>query len=502
MPHRSVYARIQDVRDEGAGGVLANTTLYPDARVLTLLERATDMVERLTQQHFGPIRKHFYRDGRNGRQIEEPDANKILEVEKINLVLPDHTTFTLSPQVYVVYDRSVKLRRGETGLPSERAVKEGGEAWTLNNYSKTRREITLPDELHNAEVFGTFGWMEPSVPKNTFDPAAGGKIVLSSKEVTMLSAAVNVGDTVVSVANTGSFKVDDVLHIDPRQSNFWVIVGGVWKLYATTLETVVNGTTQVKLTTLGPVAIGDVVTITDGTTTVKVTVTALDLLNSRIVFSAVVLPIGVTVAIGATASVPAPAAIVVQWFATTTGVLIPGGTQVRLNDVSQTVVGDVVTIDDGNTQTTVVVTAIDTGSGTIFFAPCVMVVFNALSPGSIAAGATVIATRNVITPGYVTIDPAPDMAVVGAPVLRWGRVPRDIKEATLRALFANRGGLFQDPSQSPANFYLNKSEKTDNYQYEKFPIFKKPVNIFAGTGDPIADTILSRFRAPLYGQYV
>lgn len=574
MPHRSIYARIQDVRDEGAGGIFGNTTLYPDARVLTLLERASDMVERLTQQHFGPIRKHFYRDGRNGRQIEEPDANKILEIEKINLVLPDHTTFTLSPQVYVVYDRSVKLRRGETGLPSERAVKEGGEAWTLNNYSKTRREITLPDELHNAEVFGTFGWMEPTVPKTTVDPAAGGKIVLSSKEVTLLTTALAQGDTLIAVGSTGSFQVDDVLHIDPRQSNFWVIVGGVWKLYTSTTAPILTGATTAMLTfvptpidttialasngqplpqsiinvasTVGlpsggellittdagiqtvtytgltgstvtgcmgglgnmstgglvqvpsAVNIGDQVTISDGTTSVTVTVTAI--VGNQITFAAVTL--AATIATAATATIPAPPSIVTQWFATTTGVLIPGGTQVQLNDVSQTQIGDVVTIDDGNTQTTVVVTTVDAGSGTIFFAPCVMTVFNALSPGSIAAGATVTATRSTISPGFVSIDPAPNMAILGAPVIRWGRVPRDIKEAVLRTMFANRGGLFQDPSTNPINFYLKKSEKTDNYQYENFQTFSNPANLFSGTGDPIADSILSKFRAPLYGQYV
>lgn len=572
MPRRPVYARIKDVRDEG----LTDMVLYPDARVLTLLERAADMIERLTHQHFGPIRKHFYRDGRNGRQIEEPDANKILEIEKVSLVLPDHTTFTLSPQVYVVYERSIKLRRGETGLPSERAVKEGGEAWTLNNYSKTRREITLPDELHNAEVFGTFGWLEPSVPKSTVDPAAGGKVVVSSKEGTLLTQALNEGDTVIQVANTGSFRVDDVLHVDPRQNNFWVIVGGVWKLYTSTAAPLATGATSVALTSIGTPAIftsiavasngqslpqsvinvastagfspdggqilvttasgiqkvnytgltatsftgctggvgamttgglvqsfanlnvGDVVTIDDGTTSVKVVVTGIA--GNVISFAAVSL--AATIGDGAASSVTATPAVVTQWFATSAGVLSPGGTYVQLNDVLQTQVGDVVTIDDGNTQTTVVVKSVDAGSKTIFFAPAVMTVFNALSPGSIAAGASVTATRTSVMPGYVTIDPAPDTALLGAPVIRWGRVPRDIKEAVLRTLFANRGGIFSEPSANPSNFFLLKREKTDNYEYERFALFKNPANLFSGTGDPRADAILSKYRASPFAQYV
>lgn len=577
-PRRPIYCRIQDIRDEGVGTALADPTLYPDARIITLLERTADLIERLTQQHFGPIRKNFYRDGRNGRQIEEPDANKILEIEVVNLVLPDHTTFSLSPQVYVVYDREVKLRRGETGLPSERAVKEGGEAWTLNNYSKTRREITLPDELHNVQVMGTFGWLDRTVPKSTVDPAAGGKIVLSSKETTLLQAQLNQGDKIIAVGSTGSFQIDDVLHIDPRQSNFWVIVGGVWALYTTTAAPLANGGTSVALTSLGGllpiftsldvsmntltlprstitvastagyapqggqilvttsagiqsvsytsivgnnfegcsggvgtmstgglvqswanVNVGDVVTINDGTTSVNVTVTAINTNTNTISFAAVTLT--ATIVSGATAAIPAPPEIVTQWNTSTAGVLQPGGTFVQLADVSQAAIGDVVTIDDGNTQTSVVVTQVDPGSKTIFFAPCVMIVYNALSPGSIAAGANATATRNSINPGYVTIDPSPKDAVIGASVIRWGRVPREIKEATMRAFFVLKGGLFQDPSQSPINFYLNKSEKTDNYQYDRFPLFKNPSNLFSGTGDPVADSILSRYRAAPYAQY-
>ncbi len=583
LPRRSVYCRIADVRYEANISqfpALADPTIYPDDRIYTLLERTADLIERLTQQHFGPIRKHFYRDGRNGRLMEDPDANQILEIEEVNLVLPDHTTFTLSPQVYVVYQRGVRLRRGETGLPSERAVKEGGEAWTLNNYSKTRREITLPDELHNAEIYGTFGWMEPTVIKSTTDVYMGGKIVASSKEVTMLTAALNQGDKILQVANTGSFQINDVLHIDPRQNNFWVIVGGVWALYTTTTGPLANGGTSVQLTTLGTVPpvfttidssmnglplpqsvitvastagfpatggqilvsstngiqtitftgiegnsfigcgggtgnlltgqlvqswanvnVGDVVTINDGVNpAVQVTVTAINVGTNTISFAAVVLT--ATINAGALATIPAPPEIVTQWYATTTMVLIPGGTYVTLNDISNAEVGDQVTIDDGNTSTTVIITQIQASSNTIFFAPAVMLVYNALSPGSIASGATVIATRNTISPGYVTIDPSPKFAIQAAPVIRWGRVPRQIKEACLRAFFVLKGGLFQNPANNPTNYWLNKSEKTDNYQYERFQIFTTPANLFSGTGDPIADSILSNFRASPYTQYV
>src|SRR5205085_1899800 len=97
--------------------------------------------------------------------------------------------------------------------------------------------------------------------------AAGKKVVLSSKEVTLLTRALAAGDTLLQVGNTGSFKVDDVLHIDPRQNNFWVIVGGVWKLYTTTTTPLLTGGTSATLAfTLPPLVTTTIAVLSNGQT--------------------------------------------------------------------------------------------------------------------------------------------------------------------------------------------------------------------------------------------
>lgn len=488
---RPVYATIKDLRDEGL-----SSSIYPDARALVLLERAATTVERLTKQTFGPKREHFYRDGRNGRIVLHPKGNKVIEVESLSLVLPDHTRFTLSPQTYVVYDRFVRLRRGETGLPSERAVKDGGEAWTLNNYSKTRREITLPDELHNTEVWGTFGYIEPSYVRTQEDVNMGGLIVASSKELTGLVANMNKGDTVIKLADTGTIAVEDVIHIDPKGANFWVIVGGVFHWVDATLEDLVNGATQVRIVNIGAATVGDVVTLSDGTTSVTVTVTSIDVMNSRIQFAAVVLT--ATIVSGASAKAAPLPFVLTQYDTLTTAPLIPGGTYASLLDVSSIEIGDELTINDGNTQTTIEVSAIDTVNKTVTFPNAVFINYNALSPGNISAGAQVHGIRTNQTPGVVMIDPSPSSAFTGSEVIRWGRFPRDLKEAVVRTALASKAGW--SDSNIGGQFAL-KRERTDNYEYEKFPGIKV-ANIAAGTGDPIADNILSGLRAPPFASYV
>lgn len=402
MP-RPVYATIQDLRDEGL-----SVSIYPDARALVLLERAADTVERVTNQRFGPKREHFLRDGRNGRMALHPKAYRLIEVETVMLRLPDGTTFNLNREVFSLYPRYIRLRRGDTGLPSDRAVREGGESWTLNNYSKTRREISFPDDNQNVEVWGTFGIIEPSVVISRELANEAGAVLESSKEETTLGADLNMGDTSLRVVNVGTIRADDVLHIDPQGANFWVIVQGVFRWVDVTTEALATAGVQVKIANIAQAQVGDKVTISSGVVSVTVTVTAIDVPNSRIQFAAVTLS------------------------------------------------------------------------------------------ATIAAGATVRAQKTAAAPGAVTIDPAPESALATKKITRWGMFPRDLKEAVLRTVFAQKGGL---SDASVGDRYRLKREKTDNYEYEFFGGIE-PASVAAGTGDPRADSILSRFRAPPFASYV
>lgn len=384
---RPVYARIQDVRDEG----LTDTTAYPDARVLRLLEKSADIIEFLTKQYFGPKRMSFRRDGRNGRRIEEPESNKIIEITSLATVLPDEAVFPVSLEVYQVYPRYIALRRGDSGFPSERAVRDGGEPWVPDDATRGRRENAFPDDLKNVQVVGTFGWLE-----------------MGTKFSTTLASPLARRATKVVLTDVGDLETDDVLHIDSEGSNFWVIVGEVYKVFDATLEVLADTGTQVKISDISKATIGDVVTIDDGTTSVVITVTGLDVLNSRIQFAAV-------------------------------------------------------TLTD-----------------------------------PIAAGAVVTADALPGSPGTAVIDPSPKSAASDATVVRWGRVPRMLRYAYLRTLFAQKDGA---GATTIGKQYLMKKEKTDNYDYEVGATVD-PVKLASGTGDPIADTILSQFRAPPFVSFV
>jgi len=101
----------------------------------------------------------------------------------------------------------------------------------------------------------------------------------------------------------------------------------------------------------------------------------------------------------------------------------------------------------------------------------------------------------VAVPGTVAMDPSPGKATSGASVVRYGRVPRLIREAVLRTAVANKFAPGSDEELAASDDHRIKREKTDNYEIEFFAGQKKDSASSGGTGDPKADTILSRFRS-------
>ena len=101
-------------------------------------------------------------------------------------------------------------------------------------------------------------------------------------------------------------------------------------------------------------------------------------------------------------------------------------------------------------------------------------------------------------PGKVRIDPSPGLALAGAEVIRFGRVPLLIKNAAIRTAVANQ---FTPGSEEEAELAIRgfiKKEETDNYKIEFFSQ-QRGGSPESGTGDARADAILSRFRAPQPG---
>jgi hypothetical protein len=102
----------------------------------------------------------------------------------------------------------------------------------------------------------------------------------------------------------------------------------------------------------------------------------------------------------------------------------------------------------------------------------------------------------------ITIDPSPRKADAGASVIRWGQVPLLVREAVLRTAVAGRFDIGSEEEADIDERSRIKKEETDNYKIE---FFAGPKSSFAsgGTGDPRADAILSRFRAPaVAGEWV
>jgi hypothetical protein len=106
--------------------------------------------------------------------------------------------------------------------------------------------------------------------------------------------------------------------------------------------------------------------------------------------------------------------------------------------------------------------------------------------------------------GVVSIDPSSFKADAGTPVFRYGAVHRLIRQAVLRTAVARRFAPgSEDELDTEAQTRIRR-EETDNYEVEFFASSAaKGTGFWSGTGDPIADSILSKFRAgPVQGRWV
>lgn len=103
---------------------------------------------------------------------------------------------------------------------------------------------------------------------------------------------------------------------------------------------------------------------------------------------------------------------------------------------------------------------------------------------------------SAITPaGLVTIDPSPKAAGTGASVVRYGKVPLLLRESAIRVVIVNQNVPGSEEELEGQYADRIRREQTDNYEVE---FYQSPSGskVTAGTGDPIADAYLSRFRAP------
>ena len=182
---RSIYATIQDIRDEGY-----DASEIPDARALKILERAADTIERLTGQFFGPKKLVVKQDGRFGRLIYEPGRNKIIEFISLFNILLSGDKSPISSNWFEVKSRAVKMQPGEWGTPWERAV-------------IGRRPTRFLDQVQNVELTAVFGHID-----------------VGEKIQTTLATPLTKGDTTVTVTDSATLEKGHILFID---DSFWLI---------------------------------------------------------------------------------------------------------------------------------------------------------------------------------------------------------------------------------------------------------------------------------------
>ena len=198
---RSVYATIEDVRRAG----VPDNASYPDDRVLDLLELASEIVENLTQQVFGPTYKQFDANGSGRRIIEEEDRNKIIDLFQIVVLrhgllrrrgfLSENPVFLVRNDDYTLHERYIRLRANDTSSsPFRRAFRD-------------LRDYRFANDERDVRVDGVFGWLD-----------------LSTKHETTLTQDLAFGATTIRVLDTGDIERNDLLLVDRR---FWVIVKAI-----------------------------------------------------------------------------------------------------------------------------------------------------------------------------------------------------------------------------------------------------------------------------------
>lgn len=96
-------------------------------------------------------------------------------------------------------------------------------------------------------------------------------------------------------------------------------------------------------------------------------------------------------------------------------------------------------------------------------------------------------------PAILAIGRAPKSAAAGNTVIRYGKVPLLVREAVIRTVVAQRFQPGSEDEQDVQRSRFVRREETDDYQIEFFAGAsgtKGPT----GTGDPVADSYLSKFR--------
>lgn len=179
--------------------------MYPDEKLLDLLELSADIIESITQQFFGPRRLDLVLDGLGARSVEESKQNKIIEFVSLELLRSDGTTTTISSRLFSVLDRRVRLRPLDTNpYPPDRAFASGTHLTHHSIVPKGTDLLRFPFNDQNVRLVAVFGWMD-----------------LVTKFETTLGADLARGATTISLTDTDDLLQNDVLLIDGR---FWVIV--------------------------------------------------------------------------------------------------------------------------------------------------------------------------------------------------------------------------------------------------------------------------------------
>ena len=205
MP-RPVYARIAELRV-----LLLDDTAFPDAALLTLLEFASELVEHLTGQFFGPKFIDTTVDGLGKRAIQEVERNKVIEVVRLEFRRSDGSFRVIEPRYYGITEteRRIRLRTIlKNPLASDRAFLAGSSVLGLTagrHISAGAPARRFPFDDQNIHMQGYFGWLD-----------------LVDKHETVLSQDLARGGTQVFLADTDDLLQNDLLLIDRK---FWVIVG-------------------------------------------------------------------------------------------------------------------------------------------------------------------------------------------------------------------------------------------------------------------------------------
>jgi hypothetical protein len=191
---RSVYITIADLRR-----VIPDTTTFPDEVLWELIEIASDLVEYLTDQLFGPARLTIQVNGWGRRAAAHPKGWKIVEVDQVRCLETEQAQTPFPYQVvdsalYAVHPRCVRLR----------TVDKRSDTFQRALYALPERRWPY-DDL-NVEIDAVWGDIDKDV-----------------KFETELASALSKGDTTLRLLDTSDLNKNDALTIN----NFWLIVNEV-----------------------------------------------------------------------------------------------------------------------------------------------------------------------------------------------------------------------------------------------------------------------------------